>query len=115
MQENRRFSRIAFREPVEYNIFGEMEGNRTFGGFLSCDLGEGGIRIYANDFIPLNTTIKLNFYINSEKMVEVEGRVVWSQKSPHGESYQLGLEFSEHESNSTARGNLHQYIDSLQF
>ena len=116
MQDRRRYLRTTFREPVQYSMLGEGAGSRhAFGGFLSCDVSEGGLRIYANDFVPLNTPVKMDFYIHPEKLVSLDGRVVWTQKAPHTENYQLGMEFDENNTNFNGRGDLRQYVHSLQF
>ncbi len=106
MDERRKFPRTAFREAVRYGF----EGNR-FGGWLGCDLSEGGIRLHVNGFVPLKTEIKLTFSLGTRHVPDLRGRVVWVQKVPCSEGYQLGVEFNNFGPGSRAVTDIQQYVD----
>ena len=108
MINKRQFRRINFREAVEFQI----PGSSKWVGCLSHDLSEGGIRIRIPDFIPPKTEIMMNFALDRNKVVSATGRVIWVQRVPHGESYQLGLEFLDKGSNYFGKKRIRHYIES---
>jgi hypothetical protein len=91
IDERRSFPRLRHAEAVQF----QFKNPRYFGGCLSCDLSEGGARLRLNDFIPLNTQLILQIRLAAERVVDCVGRVVWVQKERYGDSYQVGLEFSD--------------------
>lgn len=113
--ENRKYRRIAFREPVQYQFapqtdLGDSPISR-FGGFLSCDLSAGGARFRANDFIPLDAELSLDIPIyGGDEVLSLDGKVVWIQKLPHAEHYFFGLCFIETPQNSQDRKALREFI-----
>ncbi len=90
-EDQRRFSRIEFRESVEY----EVRDARHFGGCLSCDLSLGGMRINFEEFLPLHTLVNVRFRDQSGRWVDLVGKVMWISKLPHTDRYQMGLKFVE--------------------
>lgn len=97
MDNKRVQPRISFREPVQYRLqrseASVENGIERTGAGLSCDLNENGIRIRSNDFVPLNTFLFIDFLLKSHQPMQIQGRVVWIQKLPHSESYQMGVKF----------------------
>ena len=89
--ERRHFHRFHRAEPVRF----QLKDPSQFGGCLSCDLSEGGIRLRLNDFIPLNTELSLQIQLADEPIVGCVCRVAWVEKSRFGDHYQAGLEFIE--------------------
>ncbi|MDO8581168.1 MAG: PilZ domain-containing protein [Candidatus Omnitrophota bacterium] len=87
--DRRNNQRINFREPVQY----QGKDLCFFGGTLSYDLSEGGIRLSLPDFIPLDTEIFLKIPLDREKVVDRTGRVVWVQKVLSMDRYQAGIRF----------------------
>lgn len=94
MEDRRQFRRTVHSEPVQY----QFKDPSRFGGCVSKDLSEGGVRIRMNDFMPLNTELTLKIRLAGENVVECSGRVVWVEKSRFGDNYQAGLMFSGDES-----------------
>ena len=107
MAEQRKSSRISFREGVQYTVNIENSGH-----LLSCNLSQGGIRCYSNDFIPLMTSMALTFFLKAEQMVNIDGRVVWVHKVPHAENYQVGIEFPETDLNANSMQQIHHFVKS---
>jgi hypothetical protein len=113
--EKRRYKRIVFREAIEYHVMpggpaGHAGPPPAFGGGLRWHLSEGGLRFRAYSFIPLNTDLSLEFSIDHDQSVTLIARVVWVQKLPHSEQYNLGLEFAKTPQNIHGQRLLHRYL-----
>lgn len=93
-EDKRQFCRMIHSEPVQY----QFKDPSQFGGCVSKDLSEGGVRILLNDFVPLNSELSLKIRLADESIIESTGRVVWVERSRFGETYQAGLDFSQDES-----------------
>ena len=120
VQEKRRYSRVIYREAVHYQILPGVHADpaagrpiKPFGGCLSWDLSEGGIRFRSDEFIPLNMELALQFSLGPKTPLGVEAKVVWVQKCPHSEYFFLGLEFKETARNQQAKQDLQQYVFRL--
>ena len=114
MQDKRIFKRLEFREPVKYQVVSPVNlGDsrmENFGGFLSCDLSEGGIRFRANDFLPLAAKLSVEIALGQDRILDLDGQVVWMQKLPHAEQFVFGLRFSDSAQNAGARRALQEYV-----
>lgn len=106
VQERRKFKRKEFREPVQFQFADPAQ----FGGSLAYDLSEGGIKMNFNDFVPLDTKIGLQVRLDSQKVIDCIGHVVWVQKYPHMECYQAGLEFDVMDP-AISRTEIHEFIN----
>ena len=104
--EKRNFHRFHRTRPVRYQL---KDPNR-FGGSLSCDLGEGGIRVHLGDFIPVNTELTLSIQLADESIVDCPCRVAWVEKNRFGDRYQAGLEFVEADSILDSRRKIHGFL-----
>jgi len=82
-----------------------------FGGCLCYDISKGGMRLRSNDFVPLSTEMVFRVPLGPEDVVEMAGEVVWTQKYPHAESYQLGVQFLEKENTAQGKRVLDQMIE----
>src|SRR3989338_4836688 len=90
--EKRRFPRAQFHEAVHYQLKDESK----FGGCLASDIGEGGIQVSLNDFVPINTELVLQMKLGRlARVVDLTGRVAWLQRVPFSDRYQVGLEFTK--------------------
>ena len=125
MDEKRTARRVIFRRPIEFEVLGgsfpaveaglgEVQG-KCFGGCLGFDLSLGGIRLYANDFVPVETVLTVRFSVFNEHVISAEGRVVWVQRIPHSEYYQVGLQFTHVEQFPELKGNLERPAHSRRF
>lgn len=105
--EKRKFRRIRFSDAVHYH----MKEESGFGGCLACDIGEGGMMVNFNDFVPVNSEMTLQLRLPSvEKIVDVTARVAWLQKLPYSDRYHIGLVFSKID--SIAKEGIRHYIKS---
>jgi len=107
-KDRRAFKRIKYQDPIEYNY----KESTKFGGCLSYDLSEGGLRINFYDFIPLNAELNLNFKLKNNKNISRIGRVVWTEKFPHMDRYQVGLEFKNDKDALKTKDILRIFINS---
>ena len=90
--EKRRHRRTRFSEPVRF----QFKEESNFGGCLACDIGEGGMKVNFNDFIPLNTEMILQMKLmNIPKVVDVSGQVAWLEKVPYSDRYHIGVRFTK--------------------
>jgi type IV pilus assembly protein PilZ len=89
----RRFRRLTARVTVEIR-----RGDRTFTE-TATTLGAGGLFVETRHPLPERTVLNLRFQLpGSERVFEIEGRVVWS--TPAGntsddESRGMGIEFTD--------------------
>jgi hypothetical protein len=113
-EDKRRFSRLEFREPVKYQVRNpaHLQSSRlgSFGGLLSCDLSEGGIRFRIDDFIPLSTELSLEFDVPGNEHVALDGQVAWISQLPHSDQYIFGLRFIDSLENMKSHRVLKEYI-----
>lgn len=125
MDEKRTARRVIFRRPIQFEVMGgslpaieaglgEIQG-KCFGGCLGFDLSLGGIRLYANDFVPLDTVLTVRFVLSAGHVIDAEGRVVWVQRIPHSEYYQVGLQFTHVEQFPELKGILERPAHSRRF
>ncbi len=107
MSDQRRFRRVPFREALgmETGAFEHFQGTTAY------DLSAGGVRIRSEQFIALGTPMRVKFQLENGEVVVLNGKVVWIQKEPQGEYYQLGLEFQEDTENSFRRKRLGDYLE----
>ena len=106
LDEKRQFHRVHRAHPVRF----ELKDPKLFGGCLSCDLSQGGIRVQFNDFVPLNTEMTLQIQLSDESVVECPCRVAWVEKSRFGDRYQAGLEFVEGGSMQDSQRKIHRFL-----
>jgi len=87
-EEQRRFSRLDFKNPLRYKIRGENK----FENALCENLSLGGLGFENEEFVPPSTpvTVEINIPYRTLKPL---GRVVWSAPLPHSDKYRLGIEF----------------------
>lgn len=111
MQERRRYKRIPFKEAVHFDLSQVENIQSIYGGCLSCDLSEGGIRLYFNEFLPKKSPVQVDFVLKNDEVVNIGSQVVWIQKIPHAEYYQVGLEFIHTKESLLPKSILKGYID----
>ena len=104
--EKRNFHRFHRAQPVRF----QFKDPSRFGGSLSCDLSEGGIRVHLSDFIPLNTELTLSIQLADESIVECPCRVAWVEKNRFSDRYQAGLEFVEADSVLDSQRKIHGFL-----
>ena len=77
VDERRSFYRVHSAQPVRF----QLKDPKQFGGCLSCDLSQGGIRVQLSDFIPLNSEMTLQIQLSDESVVDYPCRVAWVEKN----------------------------------
>ena len=98
--------------PNRFNF--SFKDPAIFGGCLSCDLSEGGVRVRVGRFIPLNTELSLKIRLANENIVECVGRVAWVEKIRFGDDYMVGLDISVDEaSGKPSKTNLRISISPI--
>ncbi len=107
MQEQRRFKRADFRQPYQL----DSERGQLIGACVACDLSAGGVRLRGEQFVPLHSRIRVKFAVEDGQPLILEGRVVWVQRVPHSEEYQIGVEFDESDTNMYPRSRIYRYIE----
>lgn len=89
--EKRISQRVRFRDSVQY----QLKEDHLSKGCLASDLSENGIKINIEDFIPTNVELTIKMQLHEiPKVLDLTGRVIWSQAVPYCERYQIGLAFS---------------------
>ena len=109
--EKRKFMRVPFKEAVRY----VLEDSHEFGGCLAQDVGEGGLRLQLNDFLPMNEKVAVEFVFvggTQPKVITRNARVAWTQRVRYADQYQVGLEFIPDHSSSESKKEVSQYIQS---
>lgn len=89
MSNLRKYERTPYPEPVQYR---RLPGDEPL-GCVACDCSRGGLRFKSQDFIPLKTNLFFDMMSPTREVMQVAGKVVWVQRVPHGEMYQVGVEF----------------------
>ena len=109
INNQRKFVRVPYKEAVQF----QTKDQRVFGGCLSQDLSEGGIRVNFNEFVPLDTELMLQVKLNTGELAETMGKVVWVSKLPHTEKYQLGLQFEKLEASPASQRLIHKALNPI--
>ena len=89
MDEQRKFERRGYRDPVQYRLSPGEEPR----GCLAYDFSVGGVRFRASEFIPLNAEIYLDIQFPEIHIQQLPVRVAWVQRVPNSELYEIGVEF----------------------
>ena len=108
----REFKRMRYPIPVRFG--GDAS---RFRDSLMKDLGAGGIRLLSRDFLPIDSKLKLEFFLTpaSEALMAV-GRVVWIQKLPYSYQHEIGIQFLDisEDSRKKIRQFVEQNIDKVE-
>ena len=89
--EGRRFTRVPFKRAVR---FGAFDAPCT-DAHIAQDLSQGGLRMLSSEFMPVNSLVSIQIQLkDTQKVMDVQGRVVWVRYNPMAETYQLGVEFT---------------------
>ena len=109
-KEQRQFTRVPLYSPLRFQI----KSSHHFAATLSRDISMGGMRVLSDDFLPLGTSLVLEVTMgDTPRIVNAVAEVVWAQRMPHAERYQLGLRFSELD--ESYHQEINEYVNSRQF
>jgi hypothetical protein len=89
-QEKRIFQRGRFTDPVQFHSLDEQHS----GGSIACDVSEGGIRLNAGQFVPVDTELSLQIQFAKDNVWHCIGRIVWVEEIPLNERFRFGVQFS---------------------
>ena len=108
MIERRRYIRIPDRQKISYKVLPDRKAQ----GFITRDISQGGIRFFVHTFVPPESLLEVRitferFLFSFEAIV----RVVWVEKEPHSERYEIGVEFTNLPKNASKY--LVDYITSV--
>ena len=89
--EGRRYTRIPFKRAVRFSA----PQSERLDAHIAQDLSQGGLRMLSSEFIPVHTLVNVQIQLKDrERVMDVQGRVVWVRYNPMTETYQMGLEFT---------------------
>jgi len=91
MEERRKSVRVGISFPIECRVLPERK--KIF-YTVTKNLSMGGIKILTEEFFPKEKTLKININLINE-IIEAKAKVVWCNKEPYSERYQMGLCFLE--------------------
>jgi hypothetical protein len=79
---------------IQFAIEGHEASRSTGIKAITRDLSLGGARIISPKEYPVDTVMRIEINLSkSEQIVKVDGIVRWTELSPDGETYELGIEF----------------------
>lgn len=105
VEEKRKHIRFNTYLSVRFQLKNQPS---KFGYTSSRDISEGGVRLILDDFLRPKTEVLLEMILLG-RVINPEAVVVWSQRIPHSDNYQAGLQFSRMERTENQR--LKEYID----
>lgn len=105
--EQRKFPRITFRNPVGYRF----PDKNVLSGSVAYDLSEGGVRLWVEDFLPLNSEVVVSLQLKPEREVALAARIAWIQKVPHADSFHVGCEFLGNRENTFPKFILKNFLE----
>lgn len=95
-EEKRAKTRFRASLPVQYRYLTKVNNA------LTHDLSESGLSFTTNDFIPVDTQLFIAI-LPKEEPWRAGSRVVWVQKVPFGDRYNIGLKFTDLNAYNQAR------------
>lgn len=95
-EEKRADTRFRASLPVQYRYLTKINNA------LTHDLSENGLSFTTSDFIPVNTQLFVAIFTKEEPL-RAGSRVVWVQKVPFSDRYNVGLKFTDLNAYNQAR------------
>jgi hypothetical protein len=89
-EDKRQSPRIKLQEPLSYQIRG-LPGSSNV---LSENMSSSGMGFVDDHFLAPNTTLQLQIKILS-RVLNLFGKIAWSQPYPHSDKYHSGVQFVE--------------------
>ncbi|MEW6075088.1 MAG: PilZ domain-containing protein [Candidatus Omnitrophota bacterium] len=89
-KEKRKFSRVSEYDEISYSIIPHPKSKNK----LTLDLSAGGIRFIADEFIPLNSLLRLEIrLLHCSKVINAIAKVVRVKSLFGDERFEIGVEF----------------------
>lgn len=110
-QERRRHKRVNSTIPLQYKNLRQLSEGTV--GAITRDLGEGGVRFLANEFLPLASRLVVEVFLPAQpRPVKAISKVAWIRKVPSTDQYEIGNQFLE--VGKEDRANLCGFISKMQ-
>jgi hypothetical protein len=96
MDEKRRDRRVEDYADITMSVISNAEDLQQKNIFHNCseDISLSGVRIYANNFFPVNSLLKMEIkFDNTRQMITTTGRIKWFKEIFEDEWYEGGVEF----------------------
>lgn len=111
LNERRRYRRVKSTIPLQYKKLRQLSEGTV--GAITQDVGEGGVRFMANEFLPLASRLVVEVFLPANpRPIKAISKVAWIRKIPSGEQYEVGNQFLEVARED--KNNLSDYISKLQ-
>ncbi len=90
MKERRRYARIPENSQISYEVIPDEKVI----GYVTKDIGKGGLRFLVHNFIPKDSHLKVRVTFQKTSFsFEAMARLVWIKKLSYGTGYEAGVEF----------------------
>lgn len=85
-------SGVAFQPMLENS----EDHTKTLCQAIIHDISLGGIRVLCDNFVAVNTPIKINLTLDrSHKFLSMYGKIRWVRSQNDGESFEYGVQFEQ--------------------
>ena len=91
IQDRRHSRRINLSEPVRL----QLSDPSHFYGCLARNVSRSGLQLTVHEFIPRDTTVDLTIQLGPQRVVQRQGRVIWTDQLAHMDRYLCGIHFDE--------------------
>ena len=85
---------------------------KKYGGCLAADISDGGMKVSLNNFVPVDTELSLEVQLASQRIVDCVANIVWIEKMPYMDRYQVGLKFKEERFELDSKKEIHLFTHS---
>jgi c-di-GMP-binding flagellar brake protein YcgR len=96
MTEHRRAKRVKEAAQVTIKLVPSetFTPDKKISYHLTKDISSTGLRILANSFLPINSTLKIDMTLsNPHRLISAFGKVRWIKSRYADELFELGIEF----------------------
>lgn len=96
MSEQRRAKRVKEEAQVTIKLVPSetFTPDKKISYHLTKDISSTGLRILANTFLPINSTLKIDLTLTKpHKLISAFGKVRWIKSRYADELFELGIEF----------------------
>lgn len=109
--ERRRYKRVNSTIPLQYKKLRQLS-ERTVGA-ITNDVGEGGVRFIANEFLPLASRLVVEVFLPAQSApIKAISKVAWIRKIVSTDQYEIGNQFLE--VGKEDKINLSEYVAKIQ-
>ena len=92
MTEKRKYIRVPDSIKISYKQITKPK----FSAFMTKDISLGGIKFFANDFLPINSILKIKITLKTIYFAfETLAKVKWIKKDFSGDRFEIGAEFTD--------------------